>query len=238
LYMPEYGQSLLRVPRVVRTTDYEIIIMEYIHNHGCFAAYQGDKSELAKELMRFFIRQLVQHGFLHGDPHKGNIGITDDNKVVLYDYGNVILIDQTERNLLKELIYMLIIGNKYGIVRVLEKLGVDIMDKESVYMYVDRYIEYMRTIDVKVFQGLHSPQDKLPLHLNGKIIRILRVYGILEGICKELDPGFNYFQLLDSKVIDLALDAEFLEYKMKRDVNLFTKFQNVIFRLFDDDIEP
>lgn len=238
-YMPEYGSQFLRIPRVVNTSnvsDCDIIVMEYVHNHGCFDAYQGDKSILAKDLMRFFIRQLVQYGFLHGDPHKGNIGISDDNRIVLYDFGNIITINQDERNLLKELIYMLIIGNKYGIVRVLEKLGVDITDKEVVYDYIERYIEYMRTIDINVFKGLHSPKDKLPLHLNGKIIRILRVYGILEGICKELDPSFNYFKLLDSKVIDLALDMEFIDYKIKRDLNLFSKFQNILFKLIEDDV--
>lgn len=236
LYVPEFGAKFLRVPRIVKAgCDNDVVMMEYIHNHGCFDAYTGDKSELAKDLMRFFIRQLVQYGFLHGDPHKGNIGITDDNKVVLYDYGNIITIDQSERNLLKELIYMLIIGNKYGIVKVLGRLGVVITDKELVYEYIDRYIQYMRTIDIRVFDGLHTPSDKLPIHLNGKIIRILRVYGILEGICKELDPTFNYFQLLDDKVMDLALDADFLDYKVRKDIGIFSKFQNAVFRMLEDE---
>lgn len=236
MYMPEFGSKFLRVPRVVRLpSDDDVLIMEYVHNHGCFEAYSGDKSELAKDLMRFFIRQLVQYGFLHGDPHKGNIGITDDNKLVLYDFGNIITIDENERNLLKELIYMLIIGNKYGIVKVLDKLGVVITDKHAVYEYIERYIEYMRTIDIKVFEGLHTPSDQLPIHLNGKIIRILRVYGILEGICKELDPTFNYFKLLDDKVMDLALDATFLDYKIRKDMSMLNKFQNVVFKLMDEE---
>lgn len=237
LYMPEFGKELLTVPRLIKCVDNgadDVIMMEYIHNTG-FDAYKGDREELAKNIMRLFIRQFVQYGFLHGDPHKGNIGITDSNKIVLYDYGNIITINENERNIFKELIYMMVIGNKYGVVKLLGKLGVTVTDKEAVYEYVDRYVEYMKTIDIKVFDGLQSRNDKLPLHLSGKIIRIIRVYGILEGVCKELDPSFNYFKLLDDKLTDMVLDANFLDYKVRKDIDMFSKLQNVVFRLMEED---
>ena len=233
LYMPLYGKTLLSVPRIIKSgCDNDVIMMEYIHNKG-LDNFQGDRALLAKDIMRFFIRQLVQFGVLHGDPHKGNIGITVENKVVLYDYGNMITITDDERNLLKELIYMLVIGNKYGIVKILEQLGVEIVDKDVVAVYIERYIEYMRTLDVKVFMGLVKENEKLPIHLSGKIIRILRVYGILEGICKELDPTFNYFTLLDEGSIDLVFDAKFIDYKVKKDLGLMSKFQDMIYKIIE-----
>lgn len=237
MYMPEFGNDFLTVPRLIKCADSveDVVMMEYIHNVG-FDAYQGDREELAKSIMSLFIRQLVQYGFLHGDPHKGNIGITETNKIVLYDFGNIITIDENERNVLKELIYMLVIGNKYGVVKLLSKMGVVVTDKEAVYDYVDRYVEYMRTIDIKVFEGLQKSNEPLPLHLSGKIIRIIRVYGILEGVCKELDPTFNYFKLLDDKVIDLVLDANFIDYKVRKDIDMFSKFQNIVFRLLEEDM--
>lgn len=236
MYMPQYG-DMIHVPRLIKTstTQDDVILMEYVHDIG-LGSYAGDKSELAKDIMRFFIRQLVQYGFLHGDPHKGNIGVTKDGRVVLYDYGNMITLNQDERNALKELIYMLVIGNKYGVVKLLSQMGVVVTDKEAVYDYVDRYVEYMKTIDIRVFQGLETKNDKLPLHLNGKIIRIIRVYGILEGVCKELDPTFNYFQLIDDKISDLALDADFLRYKIQKDFGMFNKFQNVVFKLLEEEM--
>lgn len=235
LYMPEFGAAFLKVPRIVRnTSDDDVIIMEYIHNEGCFDAYQGDRPELAKQLMRFFIRQLVQYGFLHGDPHKGNMGITTDNKIVLYDFGNVIEISEEERNLLRELIYMLVLGNKQGIVNILTKLGVTIVDKTLVYDYIEKYIEYMKTIDIKVFQGMYTPTTTLPLQFSGKIIRILRVYGTLEGICKELDPTFNYFQLLDDKVMDLAMDVSFVDYKVRKDIMLLSSMPQKMYKFMEE----
>lgn len=232
-YMPGYGQSLLCVPRVVKgACDDDCIVMEYIHNKG-FDAYEGNRSELAKQIMLFFVRQLVQYGILHGDPHKGNIGITKDNRVVLYDYGNIITITEDERNLLKELICMLILGNKYGVVKILEKLGVQITDKEIVLTYIEKYIDYMRTLDIKVFANLQTGNDKLPIHLSGKIIRILRVYGVLEGICKELDPEFNYFKLVDERAADLMFDMSFVDYKVKKDMSALTRLQDVVYKLSD-----
>lgn len=232
-FMPEFRDEIT-IPRLIRCKERnDVILMEYINNIG-FDGYTGDKSELAKSIMRFFIRQLVQYGVLHGDPHKGNIGITNDNKIVLYDYGNMIYLTNEERNILRELIYMLVIGNKYGVVKLLEKLGVIIDDRNAVYNYVDKYVEYMKTINVKVFSDLQKSNDKLPLHLTGKIIRIIRAYGILEGVCKELDANFNYFQLIDDKIADLAFDSQFLDYKVRKDIDALSKLQIMIFKLFDE----
>jgi ubiquinone biosynthesis protein len=236
LYMPIYGNTFLTVPRVVKNAcDDDVIIMEYIHNHGCFDSYQGDRSELAKNIMRFFLRQLVQYGFMHGDPHKGNLGITSDNKLVMYDFGNVVDFTEEERNILKELIYMLVLNNKQGAVKLLKQLDVTVVDKEKLYDYIDRYVQYMRTLDINVFRGLQTLNSNLPVHFSGKIIRIIRVYGTLEGVCKELDPNFNYFQLLDDKIADLALDDDFLTYKVDKDFQLLGSLPNIIMKMFNDE---
>lgn len=44
---------------------------------------------LAEELYRAFIRQILIDGLVHVDPHPGNIYLTDDNRLVLLDYGMV-----------------------------------------------------------------------------------------------------------------------------------------------------
>lgn len=236
LYQQRFA-GFLRIPRVVRgVCNSDVLVMEYIENIG-FQNYKGDRSLLARTLMEFFIRQLVQFGYMHGDPHKGNIGISADNKLVIYDYGNMLTIDQHDRFLLQEMIYMLLIGNKYGVVRLLAELGVEILDHAAVYKYVDKYSEYMRTIDVSVFRDIHKgSNDKLPIHLNGKIVRILRVYSILEGVCRELDPTFNYLKLLDTKVSDIIFDGDFLSYKMRKDMDCMHRTRNMVFRAFDENM--
>jgi predicted unusual protein kinase regulating ubiquinone biosynthesis (AarF/ABC1/UbiB family) len=164
------------------------------------------------------------------------LGITKKGEIILYDYGSIIEFTPDERYILKELVYMLIVGNKYGIITLLEKLGVEIIDKEALLTYIDKYIEYMRTIDINVFREQAAENFELPLKLNGKIFRLLRVYGILEGICKELDPDFNYFDLLDNYMTSLILDEDFIIRKVQRDFGyLQNNVSGAIFQFFAKD---
>jgi predicted unusual protein kinase regulating ubiquinone biosynthesis (AarF/ABC1/UbiB family) len=237
LFYDTYAVALdqkVKIPYFVsKLSSKDIIVMEYVFDIG-LDNYNGDKKAAARMLMNFFIKQLVDYGVIHGDPHKGNIGITPDGRVILYDFGSIITFDKEERYVLKELVYMLIVGNKSGIMKLLTKLGVEIVDREALNIYIDKYIQYMRTIDINVFKTIQTDNFELPLKLNGKVFRLLRVYGILEGICKELDPEFNYFDLFDDYVTSLALDEDFLVYKMKQDmITMQGSFGKAIFDFFD-----
>lgn len=46
-----------------------------------------DGTQLAEELFRAYLKQILVDGFFHADPHPGNIFITDDNRLALLDLG-------------------------------------------------------------------------------------------------------------------------------------------------------
>jgi predicted unusual protein kinase regulating ubiquinone biosynthesis (AarF/ABC1/UbiB family) len=178
------------------------------------------RSVLANRLMDTFVAQLVYNGTVHGDPHPGNLGIDTMGRIVLFDFGNVIDLTDLERQRMKEMIYQLLLGNNAAVIVTLRKLGVEITDDAEMGRYIDLYRDYMRTIDVKSIAAIHGPNTKteLPLRLTDKIVRLTRVYGMLEGTCKALDPDFNYFSLLDNYIDELFFDEEFVVYKVKEDV--------------------
>lgn len=205
------------IPRVYRKLSSDnAIVMEYVESQDV-ASFNGNRKELATRLMDFFIYQLVNHGYIHGDPHAGNIGTNDDGEIVLYDFGNVLTVSDAERQRLKELIYFLLVQNKKGIVNTLKKLGIKVTDEKLMYEYIDGYIEYLRTIDITKLSAANGPRIKLPLKLNDKVFRITRVYGLLEGICKDLDPDFNYIPLFNKYSNEVFFDEEFLLYKIVAD---------------------
>ncbi len=64
-------------------------------------------AELADELFKAYLDQVLVDGFFHADPHPGNVFITDDNKLALIDLGMVAHIDPAMReNLLKLLLFI------------------------------------------------------------------------------------------------------------------------------------
>jgi predicted unusual protein kinase regulating ubiquinone biosynthesis (AarF/ABC1/UbiB family) len=48
-----------------------------------------DGDELARELFRAYLRQILVDGFFHADPHPGNVFLTDDGRIALIDLGMV-----------------------------------------------------------------------------------------------------------------------------------------------------
>lgn len=201
------------------------IVMEYVESED-LSKFKGDRKELAYRTMDTFIRQLIDDGIVHGDPHSGNIGVNKTGALVLYDFGNIIKLNQQERHILKEIIYYLLVGNKSGIITAVQTLGIKVLDEALLYKYIDLYIEYLKTIDISQFAIIQQgPQVKLPLKLTEKVFKLIRVYGILEGTCKELDPKFNYFDLLPSYMTDIFFDEDFILYKASSDLQSLMKPQ-------------
>ncbi|MDQ2937904.1 MAG: AarF/UbiB family protein [Acidobacteriota bacterium] len=48
-----------------------------------------DGPGLARELFRAYLKQILLDGFLHADPHPGNVFLTDDDQIALLDLGMV-----------------------------------------------------------------------------------------------------------------------------------------------------
>ena len=236
------GDKDVRVPGVVAAlcTD-SVIVMERIDSRGLDtfipttneergADERGERKRVALRVMDVFVSQLIDGGLVHGDPHSGNVGVDAAGRIVLYDFGNVISLTREERQRMKEMIYLLLVGNNRAVSDSLKKLGVRILDEAAMSAYIDVYRDYMRTIDVGALRSIGTyaggggggggPGDKVPLKLTDKFLRLIRVYGMLEGTCKAIHPEFNYFDLLDDYIDDLFFDEEFLAFKVGEDVKL------------------
>ena len=48
-----------------------------------------DGPTLARELFRAYLKQILLDGFVHADPHPGNVFLTDDDRIALLDLGMV-----------------------------------------------------------------------------------------------------------------------------------------------------
>ena len=83
------------VPRPV--DDYStgrVLTMEWIRGRNIsklspLARMEVDGRELAEELFRAYLKQILVDGFFHADPHPGNVFLTDDGRLALLDVGMV-----------------------------------------------------------------------------------------------------------------------------------------------------
>lgn len=227
--------DVLVIPRPIEpmcTSD--VLVMEYKPSSKIQEVKHKltdvERRVLAFKLMDVFVIHLINDGVIHGDPHEGNFGIRGDN-IVMYDFGNMITIDADIRHQMKRLVFELMVENIDAALDVLRNLSVvSVRDEESLKMYLKKYIEYFKTLDVRVFKFSDKEMySTLPIKLDGVIFRLIRAFGMIEGICKDLDPEFNYNDVFMKYVDMLFMDPNFVEYKMKTDIkSILRMMMNVL----------
>ncbi len=85
----------IQVPQPVM--DYStrrVLTMEYVRGAkitrlGPIARLEMDGCELAEQLFKAYLKQVLVDGLFHADPHPGNVFITEDNRIALLDLGQV-----------------------------------------------------------------------------------------------------------------------------------------------------
>lgn len=174
------------------------------------------RKEIAMKGGEAFFKMVLKDGFFHADPHPGNIFVLPDGRLGLVDFG--IMGRVTEENMERfASIFLALANHDYdALVRQYVELGfvsettVDIdkfqreMKDDLVDLLEPYYIMQVKQIDFgayidSVTRILIRHRLKLPsnLYLMDKSLITL------EGILKQLDPEFNYFEATKPYVAEL-----------------------------------
>lgn len=79
--------------------------------------------ELAEELFKAYLHQILVVGVFHADPHPGNVFLTEDRKIALIDLGMVGRIGPEMQDLLLKLLLSISEGNSDRAAQIAEKVG-------------------------------------------------------------------------------------------------------------------
>ncbi len=71
---------------------------------------EHDMSGLASALMRGYLDQVFVHGEIHADPHPGNLLVTEDGRLALFDLGMVAHVPPKQRERLLKLLFAAVDG--------------------------------------------------------------------------------------------------------------------------------
>lgn len=218
------SNSNIKIPKVFKelcTPD--MIVMEYVPS----LKFTKKDSKLAYMLMDVFVQQFLQNGILHGDPHEGNVALGLDNKsIVMYDLGHVIYLDPKMRSQMKILVFELMTENVDGVIGIMKQMPeiIEIRKESELKSYILKYIQYIKTIDINVLKSMTASNDQeVPVRFSGTIYEIVRVFGIVEGICIYLDSDFKYETVFMKYLDVLLLDSVFFSYKIDQDLKKLFK---------------
>ena len=214
----------------------DMIVMQYVPSVKFTESTQdsGKRSKLAYDLMDIFVKQFLLKGRLHADPTESNVTLSvddlDTNTFIMYDLGHIVKLDVTQRTLMKILVFEMMTEDVDGVIDAMERMPeiIKIRDKPKTREFVKRYIEYIKTIDIRILSKLDSRDDILPIEFSSTVFEIIRVFGIVEGTCLALDPNFQYDKVFYKYVDTLVLDRDFLEYKARRDLQNMFKVMKIV----------
>ncbi|HVH45403.1 MAG TPA: AarF/ABC1/UbiB kinase family protein [Labilithrix sp.] len=81
------------------------------------------RDEILGTLLEIFMRQILEAGHFHSDPHPGNVLVTDDGDVVLLDFGSTQRLSREIRREYLALVFAFTLGDVDSAVRSLAALG-------------------------------------------------------------------------------------------------------------------
>ncbi len=163
-----------------------------------------DREQLVIDVHKVFFTMLLKHSIFHADPHPGNISITDDGKLILYDYGMVGRISNETRFKLIRLYLALVEKNPPRVVNAMNELGMLTPGYNRVV--IEKGIElsiramYGTKPDEMEVQSLmelaNQTMSKFPFVLPKNLALYMRMASIIEGIYKTHDVDFKFVKVL------------------------------------------
>ena len=80
-----------------------------------------DSKKISLNIVDLYLKQVIEYGFFHADPHSGNIFVLPDSKIVFIDYGSVGRIIPQDQELLANFVMHVLRKDTKRLVRVIKK---------------------------------------------------------------------------------------------------------------------
>jgi predicted unusual protein kinase regulating ubiquinone biosynthesis (AarF/ABC1/UbiB family) len=200
--------SSVHVPRIHRElSSRRVITMEYIpgvkvDDHAGLKRMGLTPMGVAERLVETYLKQLLEDGFFHADPHPGNLRVMPDGRLAFFDFGMVGRISLDLQSQLVDSFFHIVERDWFALLRDAVHLGflrVDPGDEAAIEEVGRRLIaqyEGLRMGDLAFKDMTYEVAEVLyryPFQIPAHFTFILRALTTIEGIGAKADPDFNFF---------------------------------------------
>ena len=225
------------IPKVyLERTSHHVITLEYLPGIKVtdikkLNENNIDRAKLVYRIHRLFFKMLLRHSIFHADPHPGNISITNNGTIILYDFGMVGRIDDETRRRLVRLYLGLVDKDPARTTDVLIELGTleATVDRRLVERGLELSIQSLHgkkvdRMEVKALQDLaNKTLSRFPFRLPKNLALYMRMASILEGIYHYHSVRFQFVRVLVGLLEEEGLIKEAYLEEFKRYVSRFIK---------------
>jgi ubiquinone biosynthesis protein len=157
-----------------------------------------DRAVLARRGARAVLKMIVEDGFFHADPHPGNVFYLEGNRVAFIDFGMVGRLTPQRREEVMRLLFGLVNRDAASAADVaIGWAGGRAVDRDTLVTEIDAFADQYRGLplqQLRVGEMLTELVRLLREHrlvLPADLALLVKAFITLEGMGRELDPGFD-----------------------------------------------
>ncbi|GAA0172670.1 hypothetical protein LIER_26448 [Lithospermum erythrorhizon] len=199
----------VKIPRAYRQlSGSRVLVMEWIDGIRCTDPQAIKEAGIDVEGfltvgVSAALRQLLEFGLFHGDPHPGNVFAMRDGRIAYVDFGNVAVLSQQNKEILIDAVVHAVnedyveMANDFTRLGFLAK-GIDVSPivpaLESIWQNsLEKGLAdfNFRSVTGKFNQLVYN----YPIRIPERFSLVIRSLLTQEGICFTLNPGFKFLEV-------------------------------------------
>jgi predicted unusual protein kinase regulating ubiquinone biosynthesis (AarF/ABC1/UbiB family) len=223
----------IAVPRVYWShSTARVLTLQYMWGIKVTDFAQLDREGISRPavadiLARAYLRQVLQAGFFHADPHPGNIAVRPGPVVVLLDFGMVGEITPAMRENIRRIFLAVLRRDFDEILIAAERLGFVTQGadrralRRALAWIVDNFIELslgeLQEVDPRyVLSELQDVLFSESLHVPSNFAFLGRALGTLVGLATALDPRFQFVEVAEPFARELLSEGRGLRSRLNQ----------------------
>lgn len=188
---------------------------------------ENDLSPLVDELVEAYLKQIITDGFVHADPHPGNIHITSQNQIALIDLGMVAKFTSNIQEKLLQLLIALSQEDGEAAADVLLNMS-ELTDQADVKNFRKTINQLIMDSQVKAAKEMETGRLLIQMNRiaadNGILISVEvnilgKIFLNMDQIIAVLDPDFDLKEAIKTHVHKMMRSKMYKELKPE---NLFS----------------
>ena len=212
--------------------------------HDQFATGRLDFNEVMERLTGLYLRMMMVDGFLHADPHPGNLLVQDDGTIVVLDWGMVLDVPRWTREYILDLALAVERDDLDGMINGMYRLGMisPEVSRGEIREAATEILAIMARVRIsnedRVEEIVHEIFDTFytwPVMLPQELVYLFRTSVLLEGVGLRYEKNFDGLGLLKRVVRDLK--GEIVKTAVRQPVaaakDLFVEAQTAIRTIVD-----
>jgi ubiquinone biosynthesis protein len=175
-------------------TTQRLLVMEFVAGTRLADLPASARASARHALLRAFVRQTLEHGVFHADPHPGNVLMSPGGRLVLLDHGIVAVLAEPVRTRLLQLSIALLFRRHAAlcehVIALSEVSDARAIDRERLHRDVSGVLRATaHGGGAGMFGQLMAMSRVHGLRLPAALLAFMRALAILDGVLRGLDPA-------------------------------------------------